>query len=667
MRIQIKHFLLVTILLVFAGSAFSQIKRPANFNKYDFQKLPSTYQNGLMAPYVVSQDFKIILRDGAEMDAAKFYPSEPNPYLPDGYPCVIMVHGYGDRKETLAHFASAQAAYGYVVYTYSVRGQGNSTGLSNLMSTLEADDLIELVNYIKADTVGLDSTKILIMGGSQGGTVPYIAALRGMNVAAIISSVTSPEFATSWNENGSVKMSYLWTISYTPDSARYNPLVTAMEKWVYETGKKNDKWDSIAYWMPIGRDFNNQVQNLNVPILLENSWQDYFFNASGNIRSLAKLQGKPHRVYFGAVMGHGGDISETENQWHMNFFNEWFYEYLWRIPQGFNTRPKYHFAYSSFPKIGVMWSFLHDSTDVFPPAGSSVTKLYFNSNSRLTSTNNTNNTARVTFANNVAANYTLLQAIWDEFKGTNFTNKFKIASKLFTSTALTQDLKMVGIPKIQLRYMSSAALPQYNFQIFEVTPDGKQYFVSRLNYTDRAYTTNQIKTATFEGQSRAHIFKAGNKIRIVATNLDRTPEDTVFLNTNPYVLPVMVKATNTIYFKNSYIDLPFVTNSANPLMFSSEETESIVPDVFSLNQNYPNPFNPATTISFNLPSGFNGLVTLKIFDITGREVSNLVNQNLTQGIYNFQWNASRFSSGVYFYQLTAGSEFREIKKMVLVK
>ncbi len=667
MRIQIKHFLLVTILLVFAGSAFSQIKRPANFNKYDFQKLPSTYQNGLMAPYVVSQDFKIILRDGAEMDAAKFYPSEPNPYLPDGYPCVIMVHGYGDRKETLAHFASAQAAYGYVVYTYSVRGQGNSTGLSNLMSTLEADDLIELVNYIKADTVGLDSTKILIMGGSQGGTVPYIAALRGMNVAAIISSVTSPEFATSWNENGSVKMSYLWTISYTPDSARYNPLVTAMEKWVYETGKKNDKWDSIAYWMPIGRDFNNQVQNLNVPILLENSWQDYFFNASGNIRSLAKLQGKPHRVYFGAVMGHGGDISETENQWHMNFFNEWFYEYLWRIPQGFNTRPKYHFAYSSFPKIGVMWSFLHDSTDVFPPAGSSVTKLYFNSNSRLTSTNNTNNTARVTFANNVAANYTLLQAIWDEFKGTNFTNKFKIASKLFTSTALTQDLKMVGIPKIQLRYMSSAALPQYNFQIFEVTPDGKQYFVSRLNYTDRAYTTNQIKTATFEGQSRAHIFKAGNKIRIVATNLDRTPEDTVFLNTNPYVLPVMVKATNTIYFKNSYIDLPFVTNSANPLMFSSEETESIVPDVFSLNQNYPNPFNPATTISFNLPSGFNGLVSLKIFDITGREVSNLVNQNLTQGIYNFQWNASRFSSGVYFYQLTAGSEFREIKKMVLVK
>ncbi len=667
MRIQIKHFLLVTILLVFAGSAFSQIKRPANFNKYNFQKLPSTYQNGLMAPYVVSQDFKIILRDGAEMDAAKFYPSEPNPYLPDGYPCVIMVHGYGDRKETLAHFASAQAAYGYVVYTYSVRGQGNSTGLSNLMSTLEADDLIELVNYIKADTVGLDSTKILIMGGSQGGTVPYIAALRGMNVAAIISSVTSPEFATSWNENGSVKMSYLWTISYTPDSARYNPLVTAMEKWVYETGKKNDKWDSIAYWMPIGRDFNNQVQNLNTPILLENSWQDYFFNASGNIRSLAKLQGKPHRAYFGAVMGHGGDISETENQWHMNFFNEWYYEYLWRIPQGFDTRPKYHFAYSSFPKIGVMWSFVHDSTDVFPPAGSTTSRLYFNTTNRLTATGNNNATAKTTFANNVGTNYTLQQAIWDEFKGTNFTNKFKIASKLFTSTALTQDFKMVGIPKIQLRYKSSAALPQYNFQIFEVTPDGKQYFVSRLNYTDRAYTTNQTKTATFEGQSRAHIFKAGNKIRIVATNLDRTPEDTVFLNTNPYVLPVMIKATNTIFFKDSYIDLPFVSNSANPIMFSSEETESIVPDVFSLNQNYPNPFNPATTISFSLPSDFNGLVTLKIFDITGREVSNLVNQNLTQGIYNFQWNASKYSSGVYFYQLTAGSEFREIKKMVLVK
>ena len=113
--------------------------------------------------------------------------------------------------------------------------------------------------------------------------------------------------------------------------------------------------------------------------------------------------------------------------------------------------------------------------------------------------------------------------------------------------------------------------------------------------------------------------------------------------------------------------MPFLLGPANNPVIFEEENQTQVADNFSLNQNYPNPFNPVTSISFTLPAGFNGAVSLKIFDITGREVSNLVNQNITQGIYNFQWNASKYSSGVYFYQLTAGSEFREIKKMVLVK
>ncbi len=662
-----KTLVIISLFLSIAISANGQLNRPANLDKTQFTMLPPVFQNGLMSPTVVEENFRIMLRDGAEMDATKFYPSEPNIYLPDGYPCVIMVHGYGDRKETLAQFASAQANYGYVVYTYSVRGQGNSTGLSNLMSEVEADDLIEFVNYIKADTVGLDTTKILIMGGSQGGTIPYIAALRGMNVAAIISSVTSPEFASSWIENGSVKMSYLWTISYTPDTARYNPLVTAMEKWVYQTGTKNDKWDSLAYWMPIGRNFANQVQNLNVPILLENSWQDYFFNASGNIRSLAQLNGKPHRAYFGAVIGHGGDISETENVWHMNYFNEWFYEYIWKMPQGFESRPRYNFAYTSFPKTNGQWSFVHDSSEVFPPAGITDYKLHFNILHTLLPFNSFFNFLKVSFKNNVTNGYTLQNAIYDEFKGSNFTNKFKVEKELFTSPKLAIDVKMVGTPKITLRYESTANLCQYNFQMFEVTPDGKQYFVSRLNYTDRGYNANTVKTATFEGQSRAHIFKKNSRIRIVATNLDKVIEDTTFLNSNPYVLPVMTNATNTIYLNGSYIEMPFLLGPANNPVIFEEENQTQVADNFSLSQNYPNPFNPVTSISFTLPAGFNGAVSLKIFDITGREVSNLVNSTLSQGTYSFQWDASRYSSGVYFYQLTAGNSFRDIKKMILVK
>jgi len=91
------------------------------------------------------------------------------------------------EKKLSQDFANAQASYGYCVYTYSVRGQGNSGGLSNLISTVEAQDLMELVNYVKHDQPsGLDSSNVLITGGSQGGILPYMANCNGLNVKCLI-------------------------------------------------------------------------------------------------------------------------------------------------------------------------------------------------------------------------------------------------------------------------------------------------------------------------------------------------------------------------------------------------------------------------------------------------------------------------------------------------
>ncbi|MFZ1978003.1 MAG: T9SS type A sorting domain-containing protein, partial [Bacteroidota bacterium] len=78
-----------------------------------------------------------------------------------------------------------------------------------------------------------------------------------------------------------------------------------------------------------------------------------------------------------------------------------------------------------------------------------------------------------------------------------------------------------------------------------------------------------------------------------------------------------------------------------------------IPSVFSLSQNYPNPFNPMTTISFSLPS--KSFVSLKVFDIIGREVVTIVSGEMSAGNYTRQWNATKMASGIYFYRLHAGS------------
>jgi photosystem II stability/assembly factor-like uncharacterized protein len=88
------------------------------------------------------------------------------------------------------------------------------------------------------------------------------------------------------------------------------------------------------------------------------------------------------------------------------------------------------------------------------------------------------------------------------------------------------------------------------------------------------------------------------------------------------------------------------------------------PQKLYLNQNYPNPVNPSTTISFNLPS--KEYVSLKIFDVMGKEISTLVSKELSAGIHLYQWNPGELSSGVYFYRIQAGS-FTETKHLLLLK
>jgi len=89
-----------------------------------------------------------------------------------------------------------------------------------------------------------------------------------------------------------------------------------------------------------------------------------------------------------------------------------------------------------------------------------------------------------------------------------------------------------------------------------------------------------------------------------------------------------------------------------------------LPTVYSLSQNYPNPFNPVTKINFALPK--QGFVTLKIFDVLGREVRTLVNEVKSAGQFSVDFNASEFASGVYFYRLESNG-FSDIKRMMLIK
>jgi len=101
------------------------------------------------------------------------------------------------------------------------------------------------------------------------------------------------------------------------------------------------------------------------------------------------------------------------------------------------------------------------------------------------------------------------------------------------------------------------------------------------------------------------------------------------------------------------------------------ENDAVIPLNYFLSQNYPNPFNPTTVIDYQLP--IVGYVTLKVYDILGREIT-LVNEEKIPGNYEVKFDGSNLSSGVYFYRLQAGDPslrsgqgFTETKKLILMK
>jgi hypothetical protein len=94
------------------------------------------------------------------------------------------------------------------------------------------------------------------------------------------------------------------------------------------------------------------------------------------------------------------------------------------------------------------------------------------------------------------------------------------------------------------------------------------------------------------------------------------------------------------------------------------QTSSNIPNGFSISQNYPNPFNPVTNIEFEVSKTSD--VYLTIYDVNGKELEVLVSSKLNAGTYKAAWDASKYSSGIYFYSIKS-ENFQETKKMILIK
>ena len=183
-----------------------------------------------------------------------------------------------------------------------------------------------------------------------------------------------------------------------------------------------------------------------------------------------------------------------------------------------------------------------------------------------------------------------------------------------------------------------------------------------LNWTTKIYSSFLLRSMEFVNENTGYVTGGDYSTSVIFKTVDggdtwRTDNNgfTNYWNGMHFINP------NTGWMVGVGQTIVKTTTGGN---ISVKQISSVVPDKFYLEQNYPNPFNPITNIKFSLPE--KSFVKLKVFDLLGRELQQLVNESLTAGEYKYDFNASLLPSGIYFYKLET-ENFSETRKMVLIK
>jgi tetratricopeptide (TPR) repeat protein len=193
-----------------------------------------------------------------------------------------------------------------------------------------------------------------------------------------------------------------------------------------------------------------------------------------------------------------------------------------------------------------------------------------------------------------------------------------------------------------------------------------KYDKTKFTKNDRKIIASNIVTA-FEDQKTKEAKKL-TELEAKVTKSDATEGEWSQYQTMKKLKDIVkIKNVKNINEHISTVQLDIrQINVAGNYKGKNEKNNNILPYDYKLNQNYPNPFNPSTKINFELK--YTGFVSLKIYDLLGREIAELVNETKDAGRYSIDFNASKYmmASGIYFYRIKA-SEFVDTKRMVLVK
>jgi predicted acyl esterase len=594
----------------------------------------SVYSLVLLATALQAQvqfDTVITVRDGARLEATIVFPPGTSPAL--GVPGMVLVHGYGGSKRDMESLA------------YSVRGQGNSTGLSTTSGEAERLDLEEVIAFFRRYP-RVDGDRLGVVGGSQGGIHAWMAAVHRMpGIMVVVPLIATPHFAGDLVPGGCIKRGLVEEI--TLGSVRYDTIRETAKDFIIR-----DLYDSLVIFTG-ERDLEHLLDSVQVPVIQGLGWADALFPANAGIRAAARLSGRgiPIWSYYG-TNGHGEPTNMSESAFLIARIIEWCNHWLKGVTLDRANIPLVFYA-DDRPN----WP--HHVVSEWPPKPEGTLRLYLTADGLSTSLPSV--PGRLPFSLEYDVSYTPLAGWDDRYTGPQFQQAFESLPVYLMSPPLLDTVEVTGIPRAHIVVEGDKPEFQSHIRLFDLQPADTGYvwnLMTRGPAGNRGSTPHFAQEIDVECHALSHIVPPGHRIGVEITSLDMLSQDEAyiipyFLSTHSYVLTSDVRP--------SYVDVPLV-GTANIVGFQESAIASRRESI--LFPNYPNPFNLSTTIRFSLAR--HTQTRLVVFNALGQSVATLVDGPTGPGEYTLRFDGDRLASGVYFCQLSAGSE-TSVRKILLLR
>ena len=603
------------------------------------------------------EDIWLEMDDGVKLDVSRFTPLSEKPA--PGYPAIVFVHGLGGSKLQPINSAREYAKNGFVTVTYSVRGQGDSEGLSTVFCYREQQDLENIVNSLVEDPM-VNAEKIGVNGGSQGGFHAWFAGVNGMKVKAVAPENSVPVRVDAMARNDCYSFAISAELEYN-EKVRIDTSAFPLKRWLLA-----DNYDSVRAVVNRGRYFDaDDVAASSAHYLMMGAWHDHAFPHNRMVGAYAASP-LPSYIYIGTG-GHGSEDSRDENDFRRDLKQKFFHEILKEEYCGLDTLKPVIMS------LGPDWK--HFSFDSWPPEEQEFQTYYLHSDNTLSLAPPSDSDGSMLIQHKLLeSSYSWTDAVNEHFRST--ISKFNMDRKTWRSDPLPDTLRILGIPTAEVYAKSTASKFQINLQLYAESPTGELTYLSQTSLGERENSnTTSWHQKTGEFIIIGWEIPAGYRLRLDWASINQTLDDTS-LWTVPYWIAdgdieLAFNANNP-----SSISIPVLNYTSTNI--SDQRFNNSKISKYKLFQNYPNPFNSSTKISYQPTKQTVDLrlsavrqVELKIYNINGKRVRTLINENKSSGNHSFVWKGeddfgNSVSSGMYFYQLRANNNILGMNKMLLI-